>query len=187
MAPPHWTMAPPVPGTPAAPPSPPYPLAYPGAPAAYYSGAPTPAAPGKPITRVAGINVTAKMLGIGVIVLAIVAAAAFVYLGAGSKSGSIVFSPSTISCSSTTSVTETVRLPSSLQFADQIILKRDGVVEATTKVGSQFAQQTDGTWTATSSLSTSDVCGLVSMGTHTLQIVDASGKVLAEGTYTLTP
>jgi hypothetical protein len=36
------------------------------------------------------------------------------------------------------------------------------------------------------------VCGLasggsISMGTHTLQVVDASGNVLAEGTYTLAP
>jgi len=110
-----------------------------------------------------------------------------------SKSGSIVFSPSTIKCSSTTSATETVTLPSSLHYADQISLKRDGKVEATATVGgSGFVQQTDGTWTNTSPISTSDVCGvasggLVSMGTHTLQIVDSSGKVLAEGTYTLTP
>jgi hypothetical protein len=192
-APPQWTTPPAAPGAPAWPPAPPYPPAYPGAPAAYYAVAPTPAAPGKPVATVAGSRVTPKRLAVGGIVLAVVAAAAFVYLNAGSKSGIIVFSPSTFSCSSTTSVTETVTLPSSLHYADQISLKLDGTVEATSTVGgSGFVQHTDGTWTSTSPISTSDVCGLassgsISMGTHTLQVIDASGKVLAEGTYTLTP
>jgi len=76
---------------------------------------------------------------------------------------------------------------------DQISLKLDGtVVDTSTVGGSGFAQHTDGTWTNTSQISTSDICSLasggsISMATHTLQIVDASGKVLAEGTYTLTP
>jgi hypothetical protein len=192
-APPQWTTPQAAPGAPAWPPAPPYPPAYPGAPAAYYAVAPAPAAPGKPIATVAGIKVTPTRLAIGGIVLVFVAAAAFVYLNAGSRSGSIVFSPSTISCSSTTSVTETVALPSSVHNADQISLKLDGtVVDTSTVGGSGFAQHTDGTWTNTSQISTSDICSLasggsISMATHTLQIVDASGKVLAEGTYTLTP
>jgi cold shock CspA family protein len=86
-----------------------------------------------------------------------------------------------------------VTLPSSLQYASQITLKLDGTVETTSTVGgSGFVQHTDGTWTNASAISTSDVCGLasggsISMGTHTLQVVDASGNVLAEGTYTLAP
>ena len=132
------------------------------------------------------------MLGIGAVVLAVIVVA-LIYLGQSSRSGSIVFSPSTISCSSSESVTEAVTLPSSLSYADQISLKLDGSVEATTTVGAAgFVQQTDGTWTNSSPLSTSDVCSLatsgsISMGTHTLQIVDAGGKVLAQGTYSLTP
>lgn len=191
VAPPQWAAPQAASGAPAAPPAPPYPPAYPGAPAAYYPGA-APAASGKPIATVAGIDVTPKLLGIGGIVLAVVVVA-LIYLGMSSRSGSIVFSPSTISCSAATSVTETVTLPSSLSYADQISLKLDGVAEAPTTVGgSGFVQQTDGTWTNTSPLSTSDVCSLassgsISMGTHTLQVVDASGKVLAEGKYTLTP
>ena len=146
-------------------------------------------APGKPIATLAGISITPKLLGIVgiVVVVVLVVAAVFAYLNLGSKPGSIMFSPSTISCSSSTSVTETVRLPSSLHYADQISLKLDGVDKGSGTVGHQFAQELDGTWTATSQLSASEACGLVSMGKHTLQILDANGNVLAEGTYTLTP
>jgi hypothetical protein len=67
----------------------------------------------------------------------------------------------------------------------------DGVVQDTTTVGAYMNPNGDGSWTRQNVATASEACqslsGQLSVGTHTLRVVDVSGRVLAEGTYTLTP
>ena len=71
------------------------------------------------------------------------------------------------------------------------MLTVDGVVQRTTTVGAYMNHQTDGSWTRESVASANDACqgvsGQLSPGTHAVRVVDVNGRVLAEGTYTLTP
>jgi hypothetical protein len=180
-APSAWAAPPAVPGgaaaqaTPAAPPS--YPPAYPDA--------PVPTVPIALVATSAGHKSRRPLLLLGGLVLAAIVGA-FVYMNMGSMSGSISYSPSTISCSSTASMTVTIRLPSSLNATDQIIAQLDGQVRTTATVGSQFIQQSDGSWLQTTTQSASSACGSLSRGTHVGRVLDPSGKVLAESSFTLT-
>jgi hypothetical protein len=192
--------APPAPAAavPSQPPTPPawsvapaqsYPAAYtaPGAP-----GVPAaPAAPAAPIATVAGIKVTPKLLAIGGIALAVVVGA-YLFMSMNSKPGSISVTPASFSCSAQNQVTSVIKLPSSLKATDQIAWQLDGVPVITTKVSDQFKLQSDGSWLFTDTSSASSSCtgpggGPLTMGAHTMRILDASGKVLAEGSYTVTP
>jgi hypothetical protein len=104
---------------------------------------------------------------------------------------STVLSPSTISCSSQTEVTRTIKLPSSLKGADQITDTLDGNHRFTHSISDMFAQQPDGSWLFVSVLGADTMCigqGVtLSMGPHTWGIIDASGNVLAEVSWTLQP
>jgi hypothetical protein len=146
-----------------------------------------PGTPSAPAAASAGIKVTPRMLAIGGLVLAIVVVAAVVFMNMSSNPGGITFSSSTISCSATVPVTETIRLPSSVRGTDQITLLIDGVVKAKDTVSREFIQQSDGSWSNTTPVDVSSGCGSSSMGVNDLKIVDASGHILATGTYTLTP
>ena len=161
--------------------------AYPAAPAS--APVPAPREPGTPIATVAGIKVTPKLLAIAGIALAVVLA--IVYVTMGSKSGSVTFSPSTFSCSSSVNVATVMRLPSSIGAAERLNWQIDGVTQITNAVADNFKQQTDGTWlftdTSAASSSCQGVSGALSMGTHNVRILDANGHVLAEGSFTLTP
>ena len=75
-APPPWAMPPAAPGAPTAHAVPPV---YTGTPSS--APAPAPRAPGTPIATVAGIKVTPKLLAIGGIALAVVAAVIYVSMG----------------------------------------------------------------------------------------------------------
>jgi cytoskeletal protein RodZ len=103
-------------------------------------------------------------------------------------SGSVTFTPSTVSCSSTQSMTLTIRLPASLQGSDELTLKGDGEVKGSFILDeSKLERQSDGTWLV-SELYDYGACGTSgAVGTHTFTILDANGKVLAEGSYILTP
>jgi hypothetical protein len=154
-------------------------------------GSPTAPTPGAPIATVAGIKITPKLLAVGVIALAVIVGV-FVYMNMNSKPGSITVSPSTFSCSATTPVTSTMRLPSSLKETDQLTYQLDGVPAVTSTVADNFTKQSDGSWLAIDTSSASSSCegpsgAALSVGTHVMRILDASGKVLAEGSYTLTP
>jgi hypothetical protein len=71
------------------------------------------------------------------------------------------------------------------------VLTVDGVTQRTTTVGAYMNPQTDGSWTREQAASANDACqgvsGQLAPGTHVVRVVDVNGRVLAEGTYTLTP
>lgn len=163
------------------------PPVYPGIPAS--APAPAPRVPGTPIATVAGIKITPMLLAIGGIALAVIAAV--VYLSMSSKSAGISITPSSFSCSSSIQVTSAIKLPSSLRATDTIRLTVDGVLQKETTVGAYMNPQTDGSWTRESAASANDACqgvsGQLNPGTHVVRVVDVNGRVLAEGSYTLTP
>jgi hypothetical protein len=138
---------------------------------------------------VAGIKVTPKLLAIGAIALVLVIAV--IYVSTGSKSAGISVTPSSFSCSSSIQVMSAIKLPSSLQATDTIVLTVDGVTQRTTTVGAYMNLQTDGSWTRESAASANDACqgvsGQLGPGTHVVRVVDVNGRVLAEGSFTLTP
>jgi hypothetical protein len=102
--------------------------------------------------------------------------------------GSIVYTPSTIGCGD--AYTLVIRLPASVYGSDRITVKYDGITEGTQTVSSGFVKQKDGSWLYQDSTGAGGwscgSSGSSSVGTHTETIVDSSGTVLAEGTYTLT-
>jgi hypothetical protein len=111
----------------------------------------------------------------------------------------VVFSPSTVDCAVPVDFTTTIHLPASLKSADTLTLKFDGKVLGTATVGDSLKQQTDLTWSdvTTEPASTmqkdcanggknSSGAEVLTTGTHTYQILDKSGTVLAEGSYTVT-
>jgi hypothetical protein len=117
---------------------------------------------------------------------------AYLFMNMSSKPGSISVTPSTYSCSAENQVTSVIKLPSSLKATDQIAWVLDGVPVVSAKVSDTFKVQGDGSWLYTDTSSASSSCtgpggGPLTPGTHTLQIRDATGKVLAEGSYTLAP
>ena len=157
------------------------------APPAVSGGAAPLAAPFAPATTGAGNKSRPVLLIVGGIVLVLIIGLVYVNMSS-SKPGGISVTPSTISCSSTASYMVTIRLPSSVHAGDVITDQLDGHIQATDTVNAAFIQQSDGSWLLTSPGSTSTVCGSgISMGTHDEKFLDASGHVLAEGTYTVTP
>ena len=188
--PPAWAAAqPPVAAPPMAAARPPVaaPPQYSPAPSA---GQTAPKAAAVPIATVMGVNITRQMLLIGGIVLAVVVGA-FIFMNMNSKPGSLSVTPSTFSCSSSVQVTSTIKLPKSLKATDQLLWQLDGVTSIKSTVGDNFTAQGDGSWMFTNTSSASSSCsgpnGELAMGTHTMRILDAGGRVLAEGAYTLKP
>ena len=183
-APPPWATLPATPGGVTAQAAPQAALSYPPP----YPGAP-PAAPFPPAATSAGHKSRRPLLVLGGLVLVAIVGV-FAYMNMSSTSGSISYSPSTVSCSSTASVTVTIRLPSSLHATDQITAQLDGQVKGTATLGSQFIQQSDGSWLQTTTQSGVTTCAGTNgqfTGTHVGRILDASGKVLADGSFTVTP
>ena len=114
-------------------------------------------------------------------------------------SGSMAFSPATESCSAPAAWTETVQLPSSVKAGDAISYTLDGKqVTSATVSPTSFTQKADGSWTSITQLTVAELqagcsagglangVGVLTPGTHTAQVLDSSGKVLAQGTYTVT-
>ncbi len=101
--------------------------------------------------------------------------------GSGGYPGSIVFSPSTVGCDEP--LTTTMTLPSSVKDTDQITGRFDGKAGTTqTVVDAGMTQREDGSWFLSKTNPADCSFGI---GLHTAQLADASGKVLAEGSYTL--
>ena len=95
--------------------------------------------------------------------------------------GSIVFSPSTVSCGD--SLTVTITLPATVKETDQITLKIDGKTKGShTVVDQGMTKQADGKWYQTAS---GPVDCTLGAGLHTEDLVDANGTVLAEGYFTI--
>ena len=161
-------------------------------------GAATPAAttgPAKPLVTIGSVNVTPKMAAIAGIALAAIIVVVY-FVSSGSKSGGITVTPSTYSCSSTALVTAVMRLPASVQATEVLVFQQDGktvdTAGATIHVSDLFTHQTDGSWTYTSSDQAKSNCTgssgeTLTMGTHTIAILDVAGHVLAQGSFTLTP
>jgi hypothetical protein len=99
-----------------------------------------------------------------------------------------VYSPSTITCGQ--AYTLVIRLPASVKSSDRVPVKYDGITKGTQTVSSGFVKQPDGSWLYQDSTGAGTwscgSSGSSSVGSHTETIVDSSGKVLAEGKYTLT-
>jgi hypothetical protein len=127
--------------------------------------------------------------GIGALLLIIIVAV--VLLAGHANSGSITFSPSTISCGTSTVFSETIRLPSSVHAGDVVTVYGDGVEENTVSIdATTWAKQSDGSWLYTFSTTNSLTCastGTSAVGSHTMTIKDSAGKTLAEGSYTVNP
>ena len=151
-----------------------YPQGYPG-----YPGYQQPRSPLLPIALVIG----------GIVALVVVMGLVLALASSHSTGASIVMSPSTIHCGQATKLT--IRLPATLKSSDRLTLEVDGVTINNWTVGQTFIKQSDGSWMYESSSSTSSwsctASGLNALGTHVIKIRDANGKVLAQGSYTLTP
>ncbi len=173
-------------------------IAYSAAPAPGYEP-PTPSYPAPPPPAATGFKITPIMLLIGaVVVVALVAG--YLYLNKGSGSSGITFSPSTVSCSNPLPFTTTAHLPATVKGTDTITITFDGKAAGPTQVdasGSDVTQQPDGSWIIVSTTDASQVQSLcaaggtsggfsiLTPGTHTMQVLDATGKVLAQGSYTV--
>jgi len=114
--------------------------------------------------------------------------------------GGITFSPSTLSCSTPVDWTITGRLPASVHAGDTITTTFDGKSIGTTQISSagDTTQQADGSWITARTFTAADVqsgcatggvsstgVNLLVPGTHTMQILDSNGNVLAQGSYTV--
>jgi hypothetical protein len=141
------------------------------------------------------------MLFVGAVVLA-VAVGAYLFMNMGSNSSSITFSPSTVSCKTPVTFTATVHLPSSVHATDSITITLDGKSAGSSQMssaGNDVTQQPDGSWLVVSTTTPSamqTLCeaggsaggfNVLTPGTHTMQVLGAGGKVLAQGSYTVTP
>jgi hypothetical protein len=149
------------------------------------------------------IRITRGRLAIGgIVVVAIIAVLALVGSMSGGT-GSISFSPSTVSCSSPVTITEIAHLPSSVHPGDTITEVWDGQTMGSGAIqnegsGGSTIQQADGSWTMTATYDGSGIQTICSgdtsasgaahftIGTHTVQVLDSTGKVLAQGSYTVT-
>jgi hypothetical protein len=112
---------------------------------------------------------------------------------------SITFSPPNVSCAAPVDWTSTTDLPASVQSGDTVTEKLDGKTYATGAVGTAtgWTQLTDGSWTKSATDTAADVAGvcatggiyqgteIFTSGTHSLQVFDASGILISEGTYTV--
>jgi hypothetical protein len=98
--------------------------------------------------------------------------------------GSIVFSPSTIGCPSQ-AFTTTVKLPASVQETDQITYRIDDTDIITQSVADfGMTQQPDGSWLLSDTNPDGSSNCAMGPGKHTATLLDASGQVLAQGTFT---
>jgi len=140
------------------------------------------------------------MMVAGLVIVCLVLAGTFYYLLNNSSSGGITFSPATVSCANPVNFTVTLHLPSSVKASDTLRETFDGKVVNTFLVDddSTIIKQSDGSWLSTSATSVDDMTaactagGMTSggeailvAGSHTIQILDANGKVLASGSYTV--
>ena len=176
---------------PAAPPpaaafQPPAVLAAPAPPVATQPTAPPPAT-AHPVGPPPPAYPVPVAVGIAVVVVVAVLVAFFLLSGSGNKPG-ITYDPSSLSCTGE-SFTVTMRLPASVGSGDYLAMLVDGQVwpSATMWTPGQggFVRQSDSTWFLTTASQTPGAaeCGLAP-GNHTLQIVDANGLVLGQGSLT---
>jgi hypothetical protein len=130
---------------------------------------------------------------VGVVVVIAIIVVAVLISGGGKKSsgGTITFSPQTFPCGTTQTISSTVRLPASVAGTTTVTFYNDGVAETTFLVSDRFTKQSDNSWlyneTENSGTLACTSTGGASVGSHSVSVEDAFGKVLATGTYTITP
>ena len=119
---------------------------------------------------------------------------------AAAAGNSIVFSPSTFSCSdSKTPLTITWTLAAGTSGDLQILYEWDGSLgqggqTPQTVSAAGFTKQSDGSWQQTESTTGADLCSNLGLksGSHTWSVVQAQsdgtpGKLVAQGSFTVTP
>jgi hypothetical protein len=119
---------------------------------------------------------------------------------AAAAGNSIVFSPSTFSCSdSKTPLTITWTLAAGTSGDLQILYEWDGSLgqggqTPQTVSAAGFTKQSDGSWQQTESTTGADLCSNLGLesGSHTWSVVQAQsdgtpGKLAAQGSFTVTP
>jgi hypothetical protein len=140
---------------------------------------------------------------LAVVAVVVVAGGLLLVVSRGSSaSGSITFSPSTIDCSNPQAVVETDILPSSVKGSDVLVTTLDGETLGHGTLDSStgnWTKEPNGTWkqvVTNSQTSISIMCedsayssgmgtNYMSLGKHTETIETLSGKVLAQGSYTV--
>lgn len=135
--------------------------------------------------------IAAMCAGVGVLLVFAIAFAILMVSSRSSYPGSLTYSPSTITCGS--SYTLTIKLPSTVKGTDEVTVKFDGKISDTETVSDSFAKQSDGSWLYTGTSgegawdcnSSGDTIGKTTVGKHTETIEDSKGNILAQGTYTL--
>jgi hypothetical protein len=111
-----------------------------------------------------------------------------------SSSGSLSISPSNFTCTVETH-TITIQLPASLTAADEITIKQGrvqgaGVFDTKSVQEWGFAQQAGGAWQLSDTGSLGDllaygyVCAFAIPGSYTMYVLDSTGSVLAQASYT---
>jgi hypothetical protein len=96
--------------------------------------------------------------------------------------------PSSFSCSaSAVDVTMTIQLSASFAGSAEVTSELDGAPGTPTTVKAGFVQQPDGSWLSSDTVSSTTLCAQLSVGKHRIGALDADGKVITEGTFTLKP
>jgi hypothetical protein len=149
---------------------------------------------GYPPARSSNKGLIAAIVGVaGVVLVVAIIFAAVLIAGSGNNNsgGSITFSPQTFGCGTAQTITATVRLPASVAGTTAVTFYNDGVAESTSQVSNQFTKQGDNSWlyneSETSGTFACTSSGGASVGAHKVSVQDQSGKVLATGSYTVTP
>jgi hypothetical protein len=128
-------------------------------------------------------------VAVGIAAVAVVAVIAAFFLLSGSRNEpGVTYNPSSLSCTGE-SFTVTMRLPASVGSGDYLAMLVDGQVWPSGSMWTPgqggFVRQSDSTWLLITASQTPGAaeCGLAP-GSHTLQIVDATGSVLGQGSLT---
>jgi hypothetical protein len=98
----------------------------------------------------------------------------------------IIMSPHQWRCTATSAtITVVIRLASTFVGTDMIYPEVDGDPGTGSEVSKNFTKQSDGTWKETETLASSDFCTNLTLGDHTLGVMDADDVVLAETDFTM--
>lgn len=127
---------------------------------------------------------------VGVALLLVLAIIGIVVLRGGSHdSAGITYTPSTISCGEAYKVV--VRIPGSTAASEMITFDWDGLIHTrSARVDQVLFKMSDNSWAGQSDYAQGSwfcpLQGSMSVGPHVERVLDSSGAVLAQGSYTVT-
>ena len=105
-----------------------------------------------------------------------------------SSKSAVIIKPSSFSCSAAAvDVTLAIQLSASIPGSTEVTSELDGTAGTPTTVEASFKQQPDGSWLSSDTVSSTTLCGQLSVGQHRIGALDAAGKVITEGTFTVKP